>query len=151
MWIGQPPFSNSRSRSSTAAPWYPTGQAMGSAGTRKPWSGIDSAFATRMANGATLLFAIRLPLFASPSNRRPSRRRFLAGMNGAALLARAGCLVLVKGFVKRRQILHQMLDLHLDAVDEGPAFEAVPLESVELVRARGLDHQTDRVPRPLRR
>ena len=63
----------------------------------------------------------------------PAERRFLAGMGGAALLAGARLLVLKEGLVERWQILDEMRHLHLDAVNEIAAFEAVPLESILLV------------------
>src|SRR6266540_916799 len=45
-----------------------------------------------------------------------------------------------------------MLDLHLDAMNEGVAFETIPLEGIELVGPRRLDYQADRAfLRPLRR
>src|SRR5271166_945800 len=85
------------------------------------------------------------------SNHRPSRWRGLAGMNGPAPLAFARRLVAVEGLVERRQILHQMLDLHFDAMNECAAFETIPLERIELSGPSRLHHQADRALRPLRR
>ena len=53
-------------------------------------------------------------------------------MDGAALLAGAGLLVGEEGFVERRQVLHEIPDLQLDAVDQGVALEAVPFEAVNV-------------------
>src|SRR5690606_24120534 len=64
----------------------------------------------------------------------PARRRLLAGVECAALLAGARLLVVIERLIERRQIADQMRDLHLDAVHQVAAFEAVPVEGVELVR-----------------
>ena len=52
-------------------------------------------------------------------NLHPAGRRLLAGMDGAAVLAGARLLVGVERLVERRQVLHEMLHLHLDAVHAG--------------------------------
>jgi len=74
-------------------------------------------------------------------------------MNGAAVLAGARLFVGEEGLVDRRQVAHQMLDLHLDAVHEIAAFKAVPLERVVRIAivALRLDHKANRSRRPLRR
>src|SRR4029077_12390176 len=111
----------------------PSGPETGSRGISVRWRPIGSAEPT-------------------PSKLHPARWRLLARVNSAALLAPARFFVGVKRFVKRRQILYQMLHLHLDAVHERSALEAIPFESVELARPRRLDHQPDRAfLRPLRR
>src|SRR5262249_62239167 len=81
----------------------------------------------------------------------PSRRRLLAWVDGAAFLAGARLLVVEERLIERRQVLDQVRDLDLDAMHQRAAFEAVPIEGVELVvGARRLDHQPDRARRPLR-
>ncbi len=70
-------------------------------------------------------------------NLRPARRRLLAGMDRAALLAGARLLVGEERLVERRQVAHQVRHLDLDAMHQRAAFEAVPFERVHLVvRAR---------------
>src|SRR5262245_3530646 len=82
----------------------------------------------------------------------PAGRWVLARMDGTAVLACARVGVGIERLVERRQVLHQVLDLHLDTVYERAAFEAVPFEGVELVRPRRLDHEPDRARlRALRR
>ena len=67
------------------------------------------------------------------------------------LQVRAFC-VGVERVVERRQVLHQMLHLDFDPMDQVAALEAVPVEGVELVRPRRFDDETDRAfLRPLRR
>src|SRR5262249_35093449 len=80
----------------------------------------------------------------APSNLHPPGRRPLARVNGAAVLALARLFVGVEGLVERRQVLHQVLHFHLDAVDQRMAFEAIPFEGIELVGPRRLDHEADR-------
>src|SRR5262249_33052727 len=87
-----------------------------------------------------------------PSQLHPAQGWLLPRMDRAAALALARIRVGVERLVERRQILHEVRDLHLDAVHEGLALEAVPLEGVELVRPGRLDHQADRARlRALRR
>ena len=84
---------------------------------------------------------------SSPSPPAASSR-----VNGAARLALARLLIGVERLVERRQVFHQVLDLHFDAVNQRLAFEAIPFERIELVRPRRFDHQADRAfLRPLRR
>ena len=86
------------------------------------------------------------------SNLHPSRRRLLAGMDGAALFAFARLLVGIERLVERRQVLHEVRDLHLDAMHQRAACEAIPFEGIECVGPCGLHHQADRAfLRPLRR
>src|SRR5262245_21975749 len=130
MSIGRTRSCRSRSRSSTALPSCRSGRATGSCGTRPLWRSIG----------------LRERL-----NLDPSCGRLLAGMDGAAGLALARFLVGIERLVERRQVLHQMLDFHLDAVNQCAALEAVPFEGVECVGPRRLDHQSDRAfLRPLR-
>ena len=57
-------------------------------------------------------------------------------MNGAACLALARLLIGVERLVQRRQIFHQVLDFHFDAVNQRLALEAIPFEPIEFVRPR---------------
>src|SRR5689334_16383945 len=89
---------------------------------------------------------------AAKLHRHPARRRVLPGMDRAAFLAFARICIGVERLIERRQVLHQMLDLHLDAVHEVAALEAVPVEGVERVRTRRFHHEADRARLwPLRR
>src|SRR5688572_31425598 len=65
---------------------------------------------------------------------------------------RAAPVAGVKGLEKRRQVLHDVLDVHLDAVNARPAARAIPLESVvDVERPHLFHHQADRACGPLRR
>ena len=73
-------------------------------------------------------------------------------MERAALVASACLGVGVERLIERRQVLYEVFDLHLDAMDQRAAREAEPLEAVDVVRPRGFDHEPDRARlRPLRR
>src|SRR5262245_24578000 len=73
-------------------------------------------------------------------------------MELAALFASARAGIGVEGFIERRQVLHEVLDLYLDAMDERAAGKAKPFEAVDIVGPRRFDHQPDRARlRPLRR
>src|SRR5262249_58144323 len=71
-----------------------------------------------------------------------------ARMERAAGLAGARPAVGVEGVVERRQVVHEMLNADLHAVDERAAREAVPFEAVDIVRPRRLDHEPDRARLP---
>src|ERR1043166_3986210 len=57
----------------------------------------------------------------------PASWRLLARVDRAAGLALARVGVGVERLVERRQVLHQVLDLDLDAMHQRAAFEAVPV------------------------
>src|SRR5262245_4587013 len=61
-------------------------------------------------------------------HRHPAGRRFLAGMDGAAVFACASRLVGVERREQRRQVLDDILDLHLDPVHALAALEAKPFK-----------------------
>src|SRR5262249_34030907 len=65
-------------------------------------------------------------------------------MERAALFASACLVVGIEGFIERWQILHEMFDLHLDAMDQRTTGEAEPLEAVDVIRPRRFDHEPDR-------
>src|SRR5262245_65796972 len=74
-------------------------------------------------------------------------------MEGAAMLAGARLLVGVERREQRRQVLDDILDLHLDPMHPLTALEAEPFETVDIALAPGpFDDEADRARhRPLRR
>src|ERR1700691_6147338 len=75
----------------------------------------------------------------------------LAWMNRAAMLTFAPALVRVELCKKRRQILHDALQLHFRAIDQLVAVRAVPFEGIQrALRAGYFNHHPDGFSRPLR-
>ena len=74
-------------------------------------------------------------------------------MYRSARVTGAGSLARVEGIEKRRKVLVDVFELHLDSMHEISAVVAVPLESVELAwLSLILDDEADAVAiRPLRR
>lgn len=65
-------------------------------------------------------------------------------MDRAALAAGAQRFALIEGREKGRQVAHDALQLHLDAVDDGAAVVAIPLKGVgHALGPLAFDHQAD--------
>src|SRR5215467_8529727 len=78
-------------------------------------------------------------------HRHPSGRRLFAGMHAAAVLAGARLRIVVERGEQRWQVLHDILDLHLDPMHALAAVEAKPFEAVNIGLApRALDHEANR-------